>query len=314
MVDAILMYRLLRHLPGGVRLILVGDPSQLPPIGPGLVLHALAGLPEIPQTELKVVKRQSAQSGIPQVAAAIRTSQPPAWAPYLGRADIGVSFVPCAPRELEAKTLEIYEQLGGCGADFSVQILSITNSSIGGVKNLNTALHNRYRAQTSRVCRHDPEFGMVGASTLNRDALCVDDLVIFTENDYALGLRNGSLGRIVRALPLAKPDDPCCICEFEGTEYLLDSLQIQALNHAYAITVHKVQGSQFGRIVIPIHSSRLLDQALLYTVVTRGIEQVVLVGDEAAALAAIRAGASAARRHIALPILLAATHPVQISA
>lgn len=314
MVDAILMYRLLRHLPGGVRLVLVGDPSQLPPIGPGLVLHALAGLPVIPQTELKVVKRQSTQSGIPQVAAAIRASQLPAWVPYLGRADIGVSFVPCAPHQLEAKTLEIYEQLGGRGADFSVQILSITNSSIGGVKNLNTALHNRYRAQASRVSRHDPEFGMVGASTLNRDAICVDDLVIFTENDYALGLRNGSLGRIVRTLPLAKPDDPCCICEFEGTEYPLDSLQIQALNHAYAITVHKVQGSQFGRIIIPIHTSRLLDQALLYTVVTRGIEQVVLVGDEVAALAAIRAGASAARRHIALPKLLAATaQPIMTS-
>jgi signal transduction histidine kinase/CheY-like chemotaxis protein len=72
MVDAILMYRLLRHLPGGVRLILVGDTSQLPPIGPGLVLHALAGLPTIPQTELKVVKRQSENSGIPPIAAAIR--------------------------------------------------------------------------------------------------------------------------------------------------------------------------------------------------------------------------------------------------
>lgn len=314
MVDAILMYRLLRHLPGGIRLVLVGDPSQLPPIGPGLVLHALAGLPAIPQTELKVVKRQSTQSGIPQVAAAIRATQSPVWAPYPGSADVGVSFVPCSPHQLEAKTLEIYEQLGGHGADFSVQILSITNSSIGGVKNLNTALHNRYRAAASRVSRHDPEFGMVGASTLNRDALCVGDLVIFTENDYALGLRNGSLGRIVSALPMTAPDDPCCVCEFEGTEYPLDSIQIQALNHAYAITVHKSQGSQFGRIIVPIHASRLLDQALIYTIVTRGVEQVVLVGDEAAALTAIRAGASAARRHIALPKLLAAAHPVQISA
>lgn len=312
MVDAILMYRLLRHLPGGVRLILVGDPSQLPPIGPGLVLHALAGLPGVPQTELKVVKRQSTQSGIPQVAAAIRATQLPAWAPYPGRADVGVSFVHSAPHQLEAKTLEIYEQLGGCGADFSVQILSITHSSLGGVKNLNTALHNRYRAVGKLVSRYDPEFGMVGASTLSRDSLCVGDLVLFTENDYALGLRNGSLGQIIGALPVVEPDDPCCVCEFDGTEYLLDSIQIQALNHAYAITVHKAQGSQFGRVIVPIHTSRLLDQALIYTAVTRGVEQVVLVGDESAALAAIRAGASAARRHIALPKLLAAANHVRV--
>lgn len=309
MVDVIIMYRLLRHLPGGVRLVLVGDPSQLPPIGPGLVLHALAGLPAIPQTELKVVKRQSAQSGIPQVAAAIRGHRAPAWAAFDGRPDVGVSFVPCPPHQLETGTLEIYEQLGGRGTDFSVQILSITNSGIGGVKNLNTALHNRYRAVGQHISRLDAEFGLVGASTLGRDTLCVGDLVIFTENDYALGLRNGSLGRIVRALPVSVPDDPCCLCEFEGAEYLLDSTRILALNHAYSITVHKAQGSQFRRVIVPIRTSRLLDQTLIYTAVTRGVEQVILVGDEAAALGAIRSPAAAARRHVILPRLLAAGSP-----
>jgi exodeoxyribonuclease V alpha subunit len=63
-------------------------------------------------------------------------------------------------------------------------------------------------------------------------------LVIFTENDYTLGLRNGSLGRIVKALPADDLDAPCCLCEFEGIEYFLDSRQTHALNHAYAITVH----------------------------------------------------------------------------
>jgi len=87
-------------------------------------------------------------------------------------------------------------------------------------------------------------------------------------------------------------------------EYLLNSDQIQALSHSYSITIHKSQGSQFKRIVVPVRSSRLLDQALIYTAVTRGIEQVVLVGDLNAANQAIKAPAKAACRHVALPKIL----------
>jgi exodeoxyribonuclease V alpha subunit len=286
-----------------VRLILVGDPSQLPPIGPGLVLHALAGLPSIPQTELKVVKRQSSASGIPQVAAAIRGHQVPAWAEYQGKGS-GVSFVPCDDACLENTVQAIYEDLGGNGTDYAVQILSITNANLGGVKNLNIALHNRYQADAELVMALDAEYGNVAANTLDRISLCVGDLVIFTENNYKLGLRNGSLGRIVEALPVGEPDDPCCRCQFEGAEYLLDSNQVQALSHSYSITVHKSQGSQFTRVIVPIRKSRLLDQTLIYTAVTRGVDQVVLVGDLDATNAAIKAPATAARRNVMLPTLL----------
>ncbi|MFA7279291.1 MAG: AAA family ATPase [Sterolibacterium sp.] len=304
MVDVILMYRLLRHIPTGVRLILVGDPSQLPPIGPGLVLHALAGIPSIPQVELKVVKRQSALSGIPQVAAAIRAHQVPVWAEYQGKPDSGVSFISCAAARLEEMVQQIYTDLGGNGTDFSVQILSITNANCAGVKNLNADLHSRYRQNAEQVYCHDAEFGVVGATTLERVPLKVGDLVIYTENDYQLGLRNGSLGKIIQALPVVDADDPCCITDFDGIEYALTTKQLHAVNHAYSITVHKSQGSQFKRVVIPIRESRLLDQTLIYTAMTRGVDQVVLVGDEEAALSAIKASASAARRHITLPTLL----------
>lgn len=303
MVDVILMYRLLRHIPSGVRMILVGDPSQLPPIGPGLVLHALAGLPSIPQTELKVVKRQSSASGIPQVAVAIRAHQLPTWAEYQGKGS-GVSFVSCDDAQLEDKVQAIYADLGGDGTDYAVQILSITNANLGGVKNLNIALHNHYQTDGELVMTLDAEYGNVAANTLDRIPLCVGDLVIFTENNYSLGLRNGSLGRIVEALPVTEPDDPCCRCEFEGVDYVLNSSQVQALSHSYSITVHKSQGSQFKRVIVPIRASRLLDQTLIYTAVTRGVDQVVLVGDEAVAMRAIKAPASSSRRHITLPRLL----------
>lgn len=309
MVDIILIYRLLRYIPEGVKLILVGDPCQIMPIGPGLVLHALAGHPAIPQTELKVVQRQSAESGIPRVAAAIRAHQKPVWAEYHGRPDVGVSFIPCAPVELESTVQRVYEELGGTGNDYTVQILSITNANLGGVRNLNFNLHSRYRQTSESVRCYDPEFGLVNAMTLDKFPLKVGDLVMFTENDYELDLRNGSLGKIIEAFPVEEPDDPCCVCDFEGTEFLLDSLQLNALKHSYSITIHKSQGSQFRRVIVPIRQSRLLDQSLIYTAVTRGIEQVVLVGDENSALAAIQAISSADRRHITLPLLLTEFQP-----
>lgn len=303
MVDVILMYRLLRHIPSGVQVIMVGDPSQLPPIGPGLVLHALARVPSIPQTELKAVKRQSCASGIPQVAAAIRAHQVPTWAEYKGKGS-GVSFVACDASQLDITVQAIYEDLGGDGTDYAVQILSITNANLGGVRNLNIALHNRYQTSGELVMSLDAEYGSVAANTLDRIPLCVGDLVIFTENNYILGLRNGSLGRIVEALEVSEFDVPCCRCEFEGVEYLLNSSQIQALSHSYSITIHKSQGSQFKRVIVPIRQSRLLDQTLIYTAVTRGVDQVVLVGNLEVANAAIKAPANATRRNVMLPTLL----------
>jgi exodeoxyribonuclease V alpha subunit len=304
MVDVILMYRLLRHLPGGVRLILVGDPSQLPPIGPGLVLHALAGLPTIPQVELKVVKRQSSDSGIPQVAGAIRSHQLPSWAEYHGMPGVGVSFIPCKEADLDATVERVYDELGGTGADYGVQILSITNAKAGGVRNLCASLHERYRKGDEVICYFDLEFGLVAATTVDRTLLKVGDLVIFTENDYGLELRNGSLGRVIRPLAVEEPCEPCCVCDFEGVEYTLTASQLEAVSHSYSITVHKSQGSQFSRVIVPVRDSRILDQTLIYTAVTRGVAQVVLIGDKEAAMRAIRAPASAAKRHVTLPALL----------
>lgn len=303
MVDAILFYRLLRDIPPGTRLVLVGDPSQLPPIGPGLVLHALTGHPAIAQTELKVVKRQSDASGILPVAAAVRGHTIPEFATYQGRGS-GVSFIDCSEYSLDKAVVRLYEELDGTGSDYSVQILSATRSGQGGIQHLNQRLHECYRRDDTPVCCFDPQFGVVPAKSLEYVPFKVGDLVIFTKNDYTLGLRNGSLGRIIEALPVVDADSDCCRVDFEGFEYTLKTTQLESLRHAYAITIHKSQGSQFSRVIIPIRKSRLLDQALLYTAITRAVDQVVLVGDREAAAKAILSPASATKRHVLLPVFL----------
>ncbi len=304
MVDVLLMNRLLRHIPQGVRLVLVGDPSQLPPIGPGLVLHALAGHPEVPQVELKVPQRQKAISGIPKVAEAIREHREPTWAAYQGIGS-GVSFVSCAPADLDATVQEIHVALGGDGMHFDAEILSTLKRGPGSTEFLNAALHARFHGDGEPVRSYDREFGLVNEVIAGRIGLSVGDLVMYTKNDYTLGLRNGSLGRVLRAMVPSGEESPCCLAEFDGVEYELDANQVQALVHAYAITVHKSQGSQFQRAIVPVTKSRLLDQALVYTAVTRGVEQVVLVGDKEAAIEAIRSPAHASKRHTMLAAFLA---------
>ena len=85
----------------------------------------------------------------------------------------------------------------------------------------------------------------------------------------------------------------------EITAELLPDLEL-----AYAITIHKAQGSAFRRVIIPVRQSKLLDRTLLYTAVTRAEQQVILVGDVAAAKAAVQAPRHSERRHVALGALL----------
>ena len=300
MVDVLLMYRLLWHIPPGTRLILVGDPPQLPPIGPGLVLHVLATHHAVPKTTLQISQRQSAASGIPAVADAVREHRITEFASYQGLG-AGVSFVHCTDAQIDDTVRRVYGDLQGDGTDYSVQVLSITKGGCGGVQNLNMAFHNEFRTQAPLVYFFDPVHKRVGAQTLDRVALRVGDLVMYTENDYKLGLRNGALGMIVEGFEPNDVEAACCACEFDGVRYTLNSRQANALTHAYSITVHKGQGSQFRRVILAIRKSRLLDQALVYTGLTRGIEQVVLVGDWDAACAAILAPAKATKRHVNLP-------------
>ena len=295
MVDALLMYRLLKALPGGVRLVLIGDPSQLPPIGPGLVLHALEGLAGIPQIKLSTVKRQTSASGIPQVAAAIRAHVPPDFSQYEGLAQ-GVSVVECSESQLDDAVAGVYAELGGCASDFSVQVVGVTRNGAGGVKRLNALIHDRFAPKLEPIKRTHPEFGTIYERTDDGLTLHAEDLVIFGANDYRLGLRNGSLGKILGASTSSGESAGLVRAEFDGIEFELTDTQLAHVVHAYCFTTHRAQGSQFERVIIPIRSSKLLDNALLYTAITRGVSQVVLVGNIKAAMRAIQAPSSASRR------------------
>jgi exodeoxyribonuclease V alpha subunit len=253
MLDLPTLYQILRAMPTSCRLLLVGDSAQLPPIGFGLTLHVLERIPAIPKVELRTIRRQSATSEIPVVAAAIRDGTISGLVPF-GRETGGVSILDCEPDEVARHLVDVVAELGGIG---SVRILSALKAGASGTAAMNAYFH--------RSVSHE--------RTAGRSRFVAGEPVVFLRNDYRRNLRNGSLGELVSI-----EKDGAVTAFFDGSEQRLTGRDLDDLDHAYAITVHKAQGSAFRIVVIPIVASRLLDRSLIYTALTRGIERVVLVG------------------------------------
>ena len=305
MLDLVTFHRLVCKLPAGTHLILVGDPYQLPPIGAGLVLHVLCDLPGMPVTQLTEVKRQAKESAIPAAAKAIRDGQ---WPAFSADAAGEVVFMPCADDQIIPTVLRLYEQ----DRD-STQILGATRScQFAGVETLNRVCHVRYAGQGKHLMATNPETGEVEAT-----GFCEGDLLLYTANKWERNLQNGCLGHLMEVFERPtevnlgddeNPDMRIALgrAVYEGVEhYVLDS-DVDVMQHAYAITVHKSQGSQFRRVIVPVRKSRVLDRTFIYTAVTRAQVQVILVGNEDAVKKAVALPPKAFGRQVALRSMLIA--------
>jgi exodeoxyribonuclease V alpha subunit len=131
------MYSIVRALPLRARLLLVGDPYQLPPIGFGLVFQVLAASPKIPRIELVEVHRQARSSGIPQTAYEIRHGVVPPLPPFAGVC-AGVSFIEAGDSEVVDHILNVLAEWKGCD---DIQVLAMTKRGTCGIRNINAVLH-----------------------------------------------------------------------------------------------------------------------------------------------------------------------------
>ena len=319
MVDIISMYRIAHLIPEHARILMVGDPHQLMPVGPGLVLHALVNSPQVPNTELKVVKRHGDE--IARAAASIREG---VWPQMSDSEHDAIAFLPLPPTTsssqihrlqrhgdtnsaqptITSQVLRLYQNAPGI-----TQILSPWKKGDGGVHSLNLLCQSQMAPHEKRLTIWNKEF-----ECLIETKLRLNDPVVCTRNLWDIGLQNGSLGRLVQLeqTPLALVDDEGRTIGYaiawidwdDGirravTQELLDDLEL-----AYALTVHKAQGSQWPRIIVPIIGNRYLDRSLIYTAVTRAQQQVLLVGDEAAARRAVMDLPRAHMRHTGLSSML----------
>jgi len=281
MLGLVELWRILRRI-GEASLVLCGDPAQLPPVSPGVVFHHLAVDPDTRKVVLDQVHRQDESSGIPSLAEGVRNGSIGDLPGFSG-AKPGVSFHPCGRDVFCDEIMRIGRELSSSGGDrSSVQIIAPTNREIGQI---NAYFHKRILSKRPNLwpgTRHIAE----------------GEPVIWTQNDPKRGLTNGALGRII------KIDGEAIYAEIDGTEHELQQQDGKFLQLAWAISVHKAQGSQWSRVIIPVYQSMIVDRSLIYTALTRAQEQVIFMGSASATRRAVERRPTAEMRKCGFPAWL----------
>tara|TARA_R110001592_G_scaffold338040_1_gene624888 strand:- start:7621 stop:9840 length:2220 start_codon:yes stop_codon:yes gene_type:complete len=302
MLDLVTFYRLIKKIPAQSKVILVGDPYQLPPIGAGLIFHAFCDLDSIPKAELTIVKRQSKDSAIPVVAKSVRDG---AWPSLSSNETADVCFISCG-KDLIASTVErLY-----LSDTENTQILTATRlSSTAGMTVLNKLIQS-YKNET-RCIKMQNEF----TGVIENTDLRYGDRIIYITNDWERNLQNGSLGQITAVYEKPRlintgTDDEAFMeiavgeAVYEGIQHYILDRDVDNIELSYAITVHKAQGSQFPRVIIPVVRSRIIDRTFIYTAITRAQKQVILVGDESVIRDAVRNPPIAFQRQVGINTFL----------
>ncbi len=275
MLDNLLAYALFRAIDPRSHLLLVGDVDQLPSVGAGDVLRQIIDSGEVPATRLRTIFRQSEGSTIIRNAHRINQGQMPVYPDDAG--DFFLFGIADDPERAADLVVDIVRnripQRFGLDPFEDVQVIVPMYRGPAGV----SALNQRLQAALNPPGR-PAEYRLGGA------IYRVGDKVLQTSNDYEKDVFNGDVGRI-RSFDFTGQS---MVVDFDGRLVSYDFLEAQDLIHAYAISVHRAQGSEYPAVVMPIISQHymLLQRNLLYTAITRARDLVVLVGsDKAIAIA-----------------------------
>lgn len=284
MLDTLLANTLLKAIPNDMHVVFVGDIDQLPAVGAGNVLRDLIASERVPVTHLDVIFRQAADSGIITNAHRINQGERPV---TRGLSDF--FFLPEDDAEVVA---ELVVELArtrlprryGLDPSRDIQVLCPMHGGVAGVAALNERLQEALNPPAP--AKREKQLG----ARLYREG----DRVMCVRNDYDRQVFNGDGGWIERIdavdqeMLVRLDDDRRVRWSFSD----LDELQI-----AYAVTVHKSQGSEYRAVIVPLHTAHylMLQRNLLYTAVTRARELVVLVGSWRALAIALKSDRVAAR-------------------
>jgi exodeoxyribonuclease V alpha subunit len=277
MVDVPLMHALMRAVPDRAGLILVGDVDQLASVGPGQVLADVIESGSVPVVRLTEIFRQAAASRIVQNAHRIRAGLMPELSHEGAAGDF--FFVEVEdPARAAALVREIVKQRiprrFGFDPVRDVQVLCPMNRGALGARSLNVELQR--------------DLNPVGGPRIERFGFAYGrgDKVMQTENDYDKDVFNGDLG-FIADMDL---DDGSLVVDFEGRAVAYEFDELDRLTPAYAVTIHKAQGSEYPAVVIPLSTQHypMLRRHMIYTGVTRGRRLVVLVGQKKALAIAVK--------------------------
>ncbi len=279
MVDVVLMNQLLRALPESARVILVGDADQLPSVGPGSVLADIIASKAVPVVRLTEIFRQAQESGIVRAAYRINAGAMPESAPPDKLGDFYFIEAESPPVILERIITLIRDRVParfGLDPFQDIQVLTPMNRSELGVKNLNVQLQ---AVLNPPEAQEGPEVARFGWS------FRLGDKVMQRSNDYTKEVFNGDIGRIKK---IDEHDQELTV-DYDGRAVVYEFDELDELTLAYALTIHKSQGSEYPAVIVPLHTQHylLLQRNLLYTAVTRGRKLVVAVGSRQALALAV---------------------------
>jgi len=269
MLDIKLTRNLLSAIKSDSSLVFVGDIDQLPSVGPGYVLGDLIKSGTVPVCELKKIYRQEGQSQIIRNAHKVRDGQ----FPYIKNKDSEDFFFLEKNDPEEAVNLILHLLTNKIPSSFGmdplkdVQVLVPTNKGVCGVINLNSKIQEMLNPGSTGLL-HGNRWFRVG------------DKVIQLKNNYNKDIYNGDIG-IIASIDMELKE---ASIDYDGRKVDYSFYEMDEINHSYAISIHKSQGSEFKCVIIPLLTSHymLLQRNLLYTALTRARELAILVGSKKA--------------------------------
>ena len=303
MVDVQLLSSLLEAIPARARLILVGDPDQLPPVGPGFPFNDMLRSNVLPTIRLTEIFRQAQESLIVMNAHRVNQGQ----MPDLKNTKSDFFFLPCQSEDQVSQTIQ-----GLCATRLpknmgipaeEIQVLSPTKKGSAGTVALNKLLQSSLNPAGSG--KPEKQFGEL--------IFRLGDRVMQTRNNYDImwkridgtsvgtGIFNGDIG-IITAIDMQAE---LLRIVFDDREAEYDFTQLSELDLAYALTVHKSQGSEYRAVVLSCWNSSpyLLRRSILYTAITRARQLLILVGRQET-IATMTENAKVGRRYTGLKLRL----------
>ena len=281
MIDLALATSLFRALPKSTRVVLVGDRDQLPSVGPGNVLGDLLSSGRVPATHLRHIYRQEAGSRIITNAYRVNSGQMPDLKQVKEGTDTDFYWIEQDDPEAVVETIatmvsERIPKRFGFAPESDVQVLVPMNRGVCGAQALNRRLQSALRPP-----KMGEPFLEYGGSCFRQG-----DRVMQVVNNYDLGVFNGDMGTLVEI----SQSERTFTVAFDSAQVLYQFDDLEQLRHAFAITIHKSQGSEFPVVIVPLLTSHfmMLRRNLLYTAMTRAGKLLILIGSRDAVSMAVR--------------------------
>ena len=277
MIDITLFDALLKGIKSNVQLVMVGDIHQLPSVGPGLILNDLIESDLFTFCPLEKIYRQSENSYIPYLALEIKNKD--LSQDFINQKD-DYNFLSVDSKYIKdmIKKICLMSKEKGLNEE-DIQILAPMYKGENGIDNLNLILQELFNPKDEK--KQEIRFGDV----TYREG----DKVLQLQNNPDSNVFNGDIGYIRKILPKTNKSKDMILIDFEGVKVEYSKEDLNQIKHAYAITIHKSQGSEFPHVILPISRNyyKMLYNKLIYTGVSRAKKSLVIIGEAQAFVMAV---------------------------